>query len=414
MFTLKKGGYLSMFNFKKNIKNAIRPSLAILLVFTLVFSFSACGNSKKTTSEASSQTDTTSIVESQEALSSDVVTSEELSSDLSSDVSSEKTSSNTSSTSSKTSSNKTGSGGSNMSQSVSSNQTLTKSDKVVICFGDSITEGMHMKEGEHYPTVLGEYLKQQYTVINAGVGGENSYTISARANAIEFTVKNDMVFEAGVSEIASNWEIFSGVNGELMRLRYGYMGNGLSIGKLLIDGKPYTLRYKAGDTENVGQYILGRSNSSEKVTIPHGAKVKFDYSSIYKEDKLHCVVILMGANDADQLPIDVIIERYRAVANTADNFIALIPHYWTDYTKEFEAAFGNKCVNLRKYCLEEDIFKKYGIKKTQKDEQLMKSGELPCSLTYNFVAYDVHLNAYGYKILADLVYQKGIELGYWK
>ena len=30
MFTLKKGGYLSMFNFKKNIKNAIRQAIHVV------------------------------------------------------------------------------------------------------------------------------------------------------------------------------------------------------------------------------------------------------------------------------------------------------------------------------------------------------------------------------------------------
>ena len=405
-----------MFNIKKNVQSKIRCGFILLLVVALMFSFSACGNSDENSSKSSSLADVTSITESQETLSSDVVTSEDtLSSDAASKTSSEKTSSNKpSGNNSKPSSINTSGGGSNMSQPTSSNQATPKSDKVVICFGDSITEGMGMKIGEHYPSVLGEYLSSQYRVINAGVGGENSYTISARANALEFTVTSDMVFEAGVKEVVSNWEIFSGINGELMRLRYGYMGNGLSIGKLIIDGKSYTLRYKAGKDEPSAQYILGRSNADEKVVISKGTKVKFDYSSIYKEDKLHCVVILIGANDRGEVSIDELIERYKAIAKTADNFIALIPHYDTDYTAQFEAAFGNKCVNLREYCLNEDIYKKYGIKKTQRDQQLAKEGEMPASLTYNFVPRDCHLNATGYKILADLVYEKGVELGYWK
>ena len=154
---------------------------------------------------------------------------------------------------------------------------------VITCFGDSITEGMGMDVVDRYPSVLEANLKGQYKVLNAGVGGENSYTISARANAVEFTVTKKMVFGAGESELDSDWKIFSGIGGEEMRFRYSVMGRDLSIRKLTIDGLPYTLRYEKKDTEENSIYWLGRENSTEKVTIPVGAKIKFDYSDIYEK-----------------------------------------------------------------------------------------------------------------------------------
>lgn len=282
---------------------------------------------------------------------------------------------------------------------------------VITCFGDSITEGMGMDVADRYPSVLEANLKGQYKVLNAGVGGENSYTIAARANAVEFTVTKKMVFGAGESELDSDWKIFSGIGGEEMRFRYGVMGRDLSIKKLTIDGLPYTLRYEKKDTEENSIYWLGRENSNEKVTIPVGAKIKFDYSDIY--EKRYCAVVLMGANDSST-PIETLIARYKAIEATAENFIAIIPHYGTDYTEQFKAAFGNRCVNLREYC-KEQVWKDYpAYVKDRSDEVCIEEGILPRTFTYERKKGDCHLNKAGYKVLGDLVYKKGVELGYWK
>lgn len=287
----------------------------------------------------------------------------------------------------------------------------TEYGAIIACFGDSITEGMGMDRVDCYPSVLEANLKGQYKVLNGGVGGENSYTIAARANAVEFTVTKKMIFGKGESEIDSDWKIFSGIGGEEMRFRYGVMGRDLSIKKLTIDGAPYTLRYDKKDTEENSIYWLGRENTSEKVTISVGAKIKFDYSDIY--EKRYCAIVLMGANDG-AIPIETLIARYKAIEATAENFIAIIPHYGTDYTEQFKAAFGNRCVNLREYC-KEQVWKDYPeFVKDKSDEVCIKEKILPRTFTYERRKGDCHLNKAGYKVLGDLVYKKGVELGYWK
>ncbi len=282
-------------------------------------------------------------------------------------------------------------------------------DNVVICFGDSITEGMAMPQGASYPSVLGEHLKEQFKVLNAGVGGETSYTICSRANALPFTVTKDIVFEKGELEYVSDYKIFSGINGEEIKYRYGWMGHDLPITNLFIDGKPYTLRFDRKGNEEKDGYVLCRENSSEKEVITVGKRIEFDYSKIYKS--CYCTVLLQGANDT--LPTETIIERYKKIEALNDRFIAIIPHYRDDDSQLFYNAFGKRCVNLREYC-KQKVWIDYGIEKDENDIKCINDGILSSRFTYKNNYRDAHLNELGYKILADLVYQKGKELEFWK
>ncbi len=284
-------------------------------------------------------------------------------------------------------------------------------DKVIICFGDSITEGMAMKRPDAYPSVLGEHLKGQFTVLNAGVGGENSYTICSRANALPFTVTNEIVFEKGQYEYVSNYKIFSGINGEMMRYRYGVMGRELPINCLFIKDKPYTLRFDRVGIEEEDKYVLCRSDASEKEVIKIGDLIKFDYSKIYKE--CYCTVLLQGANDGD-MPIDIIIERYKKIEALNQRFIAIIPHYRGDAVAEkFRNAFGERCVDLREYC-KEKVWVDYNIQKDEQDIKCLENGKLSTRFIYKAVYGDCHLNELGYKVLGDLVYKQGKKLNYWE
>lgn len=275
---------------------------------------------------------------------------------------------------------------------------------VILCFGDSITEGMSMGTEYPYPTQLQRNLGEQIKVINGGVSGETSATIMARANAVDTTVAKDIVFNAGQAEVAVENNFFSSINGEPVRLRYGKLGNALSCANVIIDGKAYTLRSDGED-----KYFLSRKDSAAALTLKKGAKVKFDYSGAY--DKVYCTIVLMGANDND-LTVDQLIERYKKIAATGEKFIAIIPHYGEDVSAEFTAAFGNATVNLREYC-KEQVWKDFNLEKDKKDEYYMQGGNLSAKFVLDGKKGDCHLSALGYKVLAKLIYDKGVELGYW-
>lgn len=275
---------------------------------------------------------------------------------------------------------------------------------VILCFGDSITEGMSMGKEYPYPTQLQRNLGEQIKVVNGGVSGETSATIMARANVIDVELKNDISFAAGQSEVELEARFFVAADGEEIRLRYGKLGNELDASKVIIDGKTYTLKGSGED-----KYLVTRADAAAALTLKKGAKVKFDYSSIY--DKVYCTIVLMGANDND-LSVDELIARYKKIAAMSDKFIAIIPHYGTDYTKEFTEAFGNATVNLREYC-KEDVWKDYSLEKDKKDEYYMQGGNLSPKFSLDGNKGDCHLSALGYKVLAKLIYDKGVELGYW-
>ena len=52
--------------------------------------------------------------------------------------------------------------------------------KKIICWGDSITEGMAMTPRETYPARLQELLGERFKVLNSGDGGEDAVTIPVR------------------------------------------------------------------------------------------------------------------------------------------------------------------------------------------------------------------------------------------
>ena len=71
----------------------------------------------------------------------------------------------------------------------------------LVCWGDSITEGMAMRD-KSYPTVLGKLLGDEYKVINAGDGGEDTITIMARQGALKLFTENEIVFGEGEETVA--------------------------------------------------------------------------------------------------------------------------------------------------------------------------------------------------------------------
>lgn len=291
---------------------------------------------------------------------------------------------------------------------------IFRKKKAILCFGDSITEGMAMAREDSYPGVLQKHLKNNYKVFNAGCGGETSFTIGARANALPFTFKNDVVFEKGQFEYVSDWEIFAGCGGEQMRLRYGQMGRDLKINRVVVGDEIYDLRFESLGDEEKDKYILTRKNADFKRVIPLGTSVRFDYSHIYKEP--YCIVLMAGGNDNFGIEgnVEKTVERYKNIAALCDRFIPLIPHFaGDDIAKMFYDTFGNVCVDLRGYC-KEDFWLENKIEKDETDIECLNNGVLSSRFTYQNNYGDCHLNELGYKTLADLVYKKGKELGYWK
>ena len=279
---------------------------------------------------------------------------------------------------------------------------------VIVCFGDSITQGMAMGKGYTYPEQLQADIGSQYRVINAGVPGENSSAILSRANAIDFVLTNDVTFAAGEKRVRLDRNLFSTADGEV--ITYKGFGNQLKLSSVIIGGEKYALEYEEGETYDNGVYILVRNDDSSVLTLKKGTSVKYDYSS--QIGRIYCTVVLMGANDGEPTA-EKLVNNYRLISPLSERCIYIVPHYGDDYSSQLTAAFGDNVLNMRDYFFNHAL-KDYGLEATELDKYCLKKEVTPASFTYENKKGEVHLNSLGYKILADQVYKKGLQLGVWK
>lgn len=288
-----------------------------------------------------------------------------------------------------------------------------KDKGVVICFGDSITEGMGMPYESNYPSLLRAKLEGQIALFNAGVSGETSNSIMSRANAIDFTLTHDITFKKGESEVVLNRKLFSTMDGGPILYRYTVFGKDLPIKNLIIDGEPFSMRLEPvkGGEEDEHRYIISRSNTDSEMTLKKGVKIQYDYSEFY--DKIYCIVLLMGENDGSLgITTDELIERYKKMFAKSEKYIAIIPHSGPDHTEKFKKAFGDATVSVREYC-KEKVWEEYNLEMDEADRECISEGILAPKFSFKGNKGDCHLSQLGYKILADLIYKKGKELGFW-
>ena len=280
---------------------------------------------------------------------------------------------------------------------------------VIICWGDDATEGVGMKAGFTYPEYLQEQIGSQFRVINAGVSREESSAVLSRANAREFVLTSDAIFDKGEKQYTMDRYMCMRPNDPLP-ITYRGFGNQLKMENVIVGGKKYTLEFEVGEEHDNGIYRLTRKDASKALTIKAGTKVRYDYSSQYK--KVQCNIILMGANESNQ-GAEVLIEKYKKLTALNENYIVIVPFHSEDFSAEFTAAFGDKALNVRDYFMYQ-AHKDYGVTLSKLDGYCIKKEMIPGTYNYEGERGDYRLNEIGYKILGDLVYKKGQELGYWK
>ncbi len=302
----------------------------------------------------------------------------------------------------------------------------------VICWGDSITQST---VGKSYPSQLMADLGGQYKVYNAGVAGETSFAIMSRANLINVdgeycagVLREDVTFAAGQTQSA---DIATGdiktdmprgrtvfLTGDGKDIRFVGLGNGLPTTKIIIDGKSYKFSYATPEGAVWGkyEYYITRDDAAEPLTLKAGTKVYFDYDGI--DTSADVGVVLFGANDGVNIDPDVIIEKYKQFELKAKKgCMYIIPYFFTtDSAGVYETKLGRNAINVAEY-FSQHAFDDYGVFPDYRDLKSIENHKFPQKFmagddaSYN--VQDCHMNAMGYKILADLVYARGAELGYW-
>lgn len=292
--------------------------------------------------------------------------------------------------------------------------------ETVNCWGDSLTRGVGVGESysKAYPYVLYNLLDNR-EVINCGVGGENAISIVSRQGGLPNIVK-PFTIPASTDKV----EI------ELTNI-YGYSAGILLQGGSALDPitnhyvmtaqiNPCTIKEIEGTlTYENKKYFFSRSENGESVIVSRPLPLVTHAMSTMRDN---INIIWIGTNGgfttSDEL-ISYIEDMINYMRPINKKYIVLGLHYLVNtVTETFEVIeknmtlhFGRHYINQRKYMLEYGL-SDAGITPTVEDNNAISQGNIPPSL----LATDdtVHYNDKGYNIIANLVYKRGQELGYWK
>ncbi len=281
----------------------------------------------------------------------------------------------------------------------------------IICWGDSLTAGAG-GEGVTFPLVLAKSISDNYAdipVVNCGVGGEDTNTIIGRAGGVPFVTTEKMTIPANTSQVVIN---FASANGApVAPLKQGDCG----INPVNISGvEGYLLKSQEKTDSGDYVYMFSRGVEGDPVQIESGEIIVTSATVQYEN---YISVIFIGQNGGWSDPEDLIAQQMSIINNNhydQEKFIILGLTSGNEKDRtELETAlseyYGDKFINLRQY-LSSNGMNDAGLVPTEQDLEAMKIGSVPPSL----LSDAVHLNAYGYTLIGNLVYERIRELFFFE
>ncbi len=278
----------------------------------------------------------------------------------------------------------------------------------ILILGDSQTQ----RTG--YAQRLANDLGGNYEVNHYGHGGASSRDIAYLYGAIPLYVKP---FTIPATTTPTEISLYSDAAGDLgdntaFNIQSTQGTNPCNIGG--IEGV-LSVTYDSGYVNK--KYYFTRQDAGESVEIERPTPLITNVSTIKKQT----LVIWVGTNDSlnqtdasdvfnkISVNIDTILDK-----NDTNNYIILgltSKAYMADYAdvnRLMAAKYGYHFLDIAAYILEYGL-EDAGITPTAQDEIDIANGEMPTSLR----ADGVHFNINGYNVIGDLLYTRGIELGYW-
>lgn len=282
--------------------------------------------------------------------------------------------------------------------------------KEIVCFEDSLTAGNGSTNGRNYPTVLSELTNMN--VVNVGVSGETSLQIATRQGALmlycePFTIPADrkevnIVLNSLEHDYSEEFNIIAQSEG--------------SINPVYINGVKGVIKHVGSWNTTPHQYTFKRDVVGTQLVIDRPTALVTNTSILNKDIQ----VIWCGTNDTPYNTENItekVMERVDAMIRYMDNnnkylIIGLtVKNRFQDIESInmlLQRHYGAHFVDIRKYLLDYGLADN-NITPTEQDNQDIQSGEIPNSLRYDIV----HLNNYGYSVVAHQVYERGKFLGYW-
>lgn len=278
--------------------------------------------------------------------------------------------------------------------------------KTIVCFGNSLTTGATASYSNPWPTQL-EALLPDYTIKNRGISGEGVQTIGARQGGIPMLTDGAFTIPADTAPVAITFtNMLGGSPTPLVQLGTSKATPGIN---------PCSIAGVSGNlTLSNGVYYFTRTTAGSAVTVNRPTAIITDSM---KNDRADILVLWTGENGQFDDSYDNLIAYEKLIVDYSKNRNYLIigrsnasytGAWGTAYNRGMMLAHGRKYINIVEY------LSKYGlsdlnITPTANDETAISNGFIPPSLKTD----STHLTTDAYGIVARLVYERGVELGYW-
>ena len=275
----------------------------------------------------------------------------------------------------------------------------------VVCWGDSLTAGAG-GNGTRYPSVLSEKIAEKYapiSVLNMGVGGEDTKTILARAGKLPIYVTKDFVIPAD-TETTVEVQFALEDGSKVTPLRQGNGG----MNPVTINGITGTLQVQQDDIwDTEVAYFFKRAEAGNEQKVTAGTVIVPQFASEINDKRIS--VIFIGTNGGyasiahlmEQQKMLIESEHYLIIGLTREN-----AEKFAEMDAALEAEFGKRFLNLRKWICENGL-ERAGLIATDADRTAIEKGQMPPSL----MSDGVHFNQHGYQIIGEAVFERLDELG---
>ena len=279
-------------------------------------------------------------------------------------------------------------------EKIKTNGLLT--EKIIDCWGDSLTAGSGADETHKYPYVLAQLTG--LTVNQFGVGGETTATIASRQGGMPMVINNITIPKSG-SVAINELKNLDGTK-VLPCLQHGARG----INPCFINDIEGTLSYNNTNSN----WEFTRATSGNEISINRPTIIK---TNAMINNRNNIMIIWAGTNDNTTDATNIIrLEKLMIDYSKCKDYLILSPPTGSktsmaNMEKQFLEAFGNRYINTREYLCTYGM-EDAGLTPSESDLTDMANGIIPMSLKND----PTHGNNYYYPIIANLVYKRLKEL----
>lgn len=275
------------------------------------------------------------------------------------------------------------------------NKTVSSDLPIIKCWGDSLTVGVG-GNGVTYPDELASL--SSLTVNNYGAKGASTNLLAS--------------IQGGISLYTDSFTIPADKSSVEINL-YNKAGKQFILGKndseglnpCKIDGVEGNITYD----KNTNKMYFSRLTKGKEVEVESETQL-FTNAMLNKDKKNDEILILFTGNE-DNDDIGRIIETQKKMIDYAgtDKYIVIsVTNDEAFYSNQLLAEeYGDHFLNIKKYLLQHGL-EDAKIEPTKQDKQEIGSAMIPSSLKSD----ETNLNSAGYKVVAQQVLQKIIDLGY--